>query len=1317
MWKWMRNGKVMSTIGFLILIVLIWFVGPFVGLHTVESRFAWIFCVMLLWVITLMVGRMLADRAGGVIEKFLRRQADDAVMGASAEKRAEVARLRQRMLSAIDTLKNSNLGKARGKAALYELPWYMIIGHPAAGKSSAIQHSSLTFPFGDKQAVQGIGGTRDCDWFFSTEGVLLDTAGRYATQREDRREWLEFLKLLKKYRPKAPVNGILVAISFPELVQFRSEQFATYARQVRERINEIDDAFGIKVPIYLVFTKIDLLGGFAQFFEDMTEEERHQVWGATLSHDQGAAFDAKSVVGQQFDALYRGLVQIGTEKLTHSRDSINRPALFAFPIEFNAMRDAVCKFVELLFQDDPYHTKPLLRGFYFTSALQEGTPRIAAGTRVSSQFDLSKQGFDTAQLPTSNGFFLRNLFSEVLFPDQYLVTRQIRPGSSHLRIAGIVLGVSLLAVVAGGLTWSYVGNQKLIASANEELLAARKLAQSGNLTDRLKGLQVLQLRLEQLYRYRKEGHPLQLGWSLYHGRQVEQALRAEYFAGVRSLMLVPVTAELERTLGGLNSTIGVQAPPKVVEPAVTAPVVVPQPTPEHKSTKPHPAKKRKSGRGLPTIPISYFTPADEVKATPQSAVFHFDGKSQFILAALQRPANVNDTVRQATTIVKDIANMATPGGAGRQQGDSMEEGYNALKTYLMLKHKEHIDASHLSDQLPKYWRVWLDANKGDGKPEEIRRLAERVVAFYVSQIAEPDLPLIENRENLVASSREVLRSAMHRLSAKERVYNELKARANTQFAPMTVGRMLNNGDLTIVAGSYAVPGAFTREAWDKYFRNAIVDASKGEVKGDDWVLATTLQDNLGKGGDVERNRTELEALYKADYVREWRKFLQGIAIQDFGTLEHAAQALTKLSDAQNSAIKLIFSKAAYETAWDNPSALTNSIESAKNSVIERTERLILGNGDPKTPGSATTRYGEVGGKFAALSALTVEASGSKMALTAYLETLGKLKGKVAQIASNESEGAARQLMQATLNGSGSELADALAVVDGVLLANASDDEKESIRPLLVRPLMQTYAALIPPVERELNNAWQTEVLAQWRTLSNKYPFADTGNEASMADISKFLKPHEGTLQKFIDKNLAGLVTRRGDTLTPRTWANLGVNFSPTFLTSVTHLMSVGGSVLQEGDGAKFELQPIPTPGLSEIVMEIDGQLLRYRNGPQAWTSFTWPNTNNATTQGARIQAMSFSGASTSVANFSGRLGLMRLLAQARIGNPSASTVQLEWRIKGSRPSAEKIAVGDRAASVDNDGDVVRFNFRMVSGSNPLALSGLRRLGLPEKVTN
>jgi len=302
-------------------------------------------------------------------------------------------------------------------------------------------------------------------------------------------------------------------------------------------------------------------------------------------------------------------------------------------------------------------------------------------------------------------------------------------------------------------------------------------------------------------------------------------------------------------------------------------------------------------------------------------------------------------------------------------------------------------------------------------------------------------------------------------------------------------------------------------------------------------------------------------------------------------------------------------------------------------------------------------------------------------------------------------------MQATLSATGSEFAEALAMVDGVLLTNASDEAREIVRPLLVRPLIQAYATLIPLVEQDINRTWQAEVMAHWRGLAGKYPFADSANEASMAEIAKFLKPGEGTLPRFVDKQLSGLVTRRGDQLVPRTWANLGVGFNPAFLSGVARLTTAGNAVLQEGEGAKFELQPVPTPGFSEILIEVDGQVLRYRNGPQPWTGFTWPNAPGTSAQGARIQVVSFSGVSTSVANCGGRLGLMRLLTQARVDEHGGDTAQLEWRFKVGSSGLERVT------SSEAEGESVRFNFRLVSGANPLSLSGLRRLGLPEKITN
>ncbi|WP_217900126.1 type VI secretion system membrane subunit TssM [Noviherbaspirillum humi] len=1290
------HPKVISVIGMLLLLGIGWFLSPYIGVTSKEYRFLIVFCIMLVWVAALMMGRALTERAGGALEKFLRLQADEAVISASHDRRAEITRLRQRMLAAIDTLKSSQIGRTRGRAALYELPWYMIIGHPAAGKSSAILRSGLTFPLGDRQIVQGVGGTRDCDWFFSTEGVLLDTAGRYATQREDRSEWLAFLRLLKKYRPRAPVNGVLVSMSFPELQQFQSEQFSLYARQMRERIDEIEHAFGMKVPVYLIFTKVDLLGGFAQFFEGATEEERQQVWGATLPHEQPEDFDARSAVLNHFDILVRGLTHLANERLAQPMAEARRAALFSFPIEFNGLREAVGRFAELLFQNDTFHARPLLRGFYFTSALQEGLPRIAAGARVAARFHLSRPGFEQTRAATSCSYFLRGLFQQVLFPDQFLVTRQGATRGSRARITGIAAGIAALACVAGALAWSYIGNHKLIEQAAEERAAAAGLLASSELADRLKALQVLQLRLEQLDTYRRQGHPMRIGLRLYQGEKIEKALRADFFAGMRLLMLEPISAGLEQKLSSLQAAPA-PSPPASGDAAASTKPPAPQ-APPRTSRPVQPARPS----GLPVIPI-FFDRATGFADARVMLVGNVPAGGPGA-ASSSRPAPRTESLA-ARPLPLEIKPAAR----------NLDDGYNALKTYLMLGLRERMDAAHLADQLPRYWRPWLEANRGKGNMEDISRLAERLIGFYLSQLDRPDLPLITPRGELVAASRTALRGAMSRLSAKERVYNELKSRANTQFVPLTLSSMLAPADASPLAASRVVQGAFTREAWEKYFRGAIESASKGVIKGDDWVLATMTQDDLAKEGSEEKNRRELEALYKADYQAEWAAFLQGVTVREAADLNAGVQAFARLSQAQQSPIHLLLQRAVQETSWDNPSQLSRSLDQARKSVIERTEQLILGTRSAPA-GTADAQLGETGRKFQVLHWLSAASNDKPAPLAAYFDALGKIRSRMAQIAASGEAGAsARQWLQATLAGSGSELADALNLVDAQLLAGMSEESRSLVRPLLVRPLMQAYALMLPLVEQDLNQAWQADVLGSWRGLASKYPFADSASEATLPDIAKFLKPKEGILARFIDKNLSGLVMRRGEALVPRTWAGLGINFNPAFLSGVARFSAAASAALQEGEASRFELQPVPTPGLSEISLEIDGQAVKYRNGPQIWTGFSWPGVPEGAAQGARIQTVSFSGAANTVAGFDGRLGLLRLLAAARNENPGAATVQLEWRHTGGRGAGEKATIGQRPAGGDGDAGVVRFNFRMVSGANPLAFVGLRNLALPDKV--
>ena len=185
LWTFLMDVRVLSVLGLAALAAFLFLGADALQIGLVYAGLA-VALVLLIWLGVWIVRKLAAKRAASRIEAAMNERSEDS---RSNTANADVEALRTRLREAVKTIKGSRLGQTTGGAALYELPWYMVIGNPAAGKSTAIVKSGLKFPFADKagNVVQGVGGTRNCDWFFTSEGILLDTAGRYSVHEEDRR--------------------------------------------------------------------------------------------------------------------------------------------------------------------------------------------------------------------------------------------------------------------------------------------------------------------------------------------------------------------------------------------------------------------------------------------------------------------------------------------------------------------------------------------------------------------------------------------------------------------------------------------------------------------------------------------------------------------------------------------------------------------------------------------------------------------------------------------------------------------------------------------------------------------------------------------------------------------------------------------------------------------------------------------------------------------------------------------------------------------------------------------------------------------------
>ena len=1237
-WQFLLDARTLTVIGVLALAALL-----LIGADALRVGMVWAVTILAILLLAAAVvwgrKRWQERQAAQAMAQAFDDEAQKAVQAAaSSGKQDEVAAVRERMSEAVRLIKRSKLGETSGAAALYELPWYAIIGNPAAGKSSAIVQSGLKFPFADHtdNVIQGIGGTRHCDWYFTTEGIVLDTAGRYAVHEEDRSEWLGFLSLLKKHRPKAPINGVIVAVSVAELGGNKPEFAIDLARKLRQRVQELTEKLEVFVPVYVLFTKADLIAGFVDFFEDRDRSERDKVWGATLPYDtmtpSGDHGDAVAQFEVHFDKLYQGLKDASVARMSLHRGEQLPPGVLTFPLEFAALKPSLRTFVNTLFEDNPYQFKPIFRGFYFTSAVQEGQSTSRASQRVADQFGLQLLPGTAAAVYSQSGFFLRELFSRVIFADRELVKQYTSRTKMRVRYASFIGGMVLLGMLMAGWTWSYMGNRQFVANVQADLNKARQVQSDRvDLASRLEALAILQDRLEQVQRYR-DAHPWSIGWGLYQGQAIEERLKEEYFHGLDAVLLKPSAQAMASYLTEVNAR------------------------------------------------------AAELRPVQRSG----EASAQQVTAA-----EAASPVSASTVMDRDPPAAGVPYSTA--SSTNVTEAYNALKAYLMLGDRDRLEPGHMSDQLTRFWRSWLDANRGNMPREQLIQRAERVLSYAMAQMADPAFPQQELNLTLLDQTRENLRRVIKGMPARERVYGEIKARAATRFAPVTVARYVADADRNMVAGSYAVSGAFTKEAWDQYVKDAIQNAAQKELQSTDWVLKTNVADDLTLEGSPEQIQKALTQLYKADYAREWQKFMQGITVQEFGSFEQAVVHMNRLGDATTSPVGVLLKTLYEQTSWDNPSMLNDRLAEGKKSFGEWFKQKVLGMAPAAVPvnvsvslgGEAQIPMGPIGKEFASLNRLMMPRDGGEPLVRTYLAALSKIRARFNDMKTQGDPGpAARQFMLQTFEGSG-ELAEALKLVDEQLLTGMSESARQALRPLLVRPLMQAFAVIVKPAEAELNRVWMAQVFEPYqRTLSMKYPFDRSAKiEASPAEMAKVFGV-EGSVAKFVEQSLGALVLKRGDSLSARTWADMGVTLTPEFTGGVAAWVApLGGQGAASGSGGAggassdaqtvFQMLPVPAPGLSEYTVEVDGQTLRYRNGVATWGHFVWPGPGTA---GVKISGVTHDGRSVVFFNEPGRFGLEKMINSAQRRRVDGQTFELRWASTGLNVALQLRIISNASAA-------------------------------------
>lgn len=448
--RFLFSRRLWTFIGVALLCALIWLFGPLVSVGDMVPladdlvRMIVIAVILVLWLFSLLLAQL---RAAKKNQLFVTELAAPERPRVSLPGEANVAEINTKFASVLTEMKRSKLG---GKKFLRDMPWYVIIGPPGSGKTTALRQSGLHFPVDLSDDLKGVGGTRNCDWFFTEDAVLVDTAGRYVQQQSDPEvdsaEWLGFLDMLKKHRGKRALNGVILTLSLKELLAGEAA-VRDHGREIRKRLAELRERLQIQLPVYLMLTKVDLVPGFEAFFGTLPTKDREQVWGATLPTD--ARID-RTTIERETKALLANLETRLASRMAEDVPLEQRAEVFRFPSQVERLEAPLKLLIDTVFGESRYEESPWLRGFYLTSATQEGSPIDRLVGELAGSFGLNAEAAPRRAFGEKRSYFLRNMLTDLIFPEAGLGTFDAAAEERRKWIwRGSIAGASLATLIAG----------------------------------------------------------------------------------------------------------------------------------------------------------------------------------------------------------------------------------------------------------------------------------------------------------------------------------------------------------------------------------------------------------------------------------------------------------------------------------------------------------------------------------------------------------------------------------------------------------------------------------------------------------------------------------------------------------------------------------------------------------------------------------------------------------------------------------------------------------------------------------------------------
>lgn len=314
-----------------------------------------------------------------------------------------------------------------GKEFRYEIPWYLMIGAEDSGKTELLRNLNLELPIG-KPDFEGQIGELACNWWFFDRGIVLDVSGQLVlgknSPKSDDKLWKHLLNLIKKHRPKRPLDGIVLSIPVTELIGasvLNQDEIILRAKQLHRKLWMLQNQLMMKVPVYVVLTKSDALPGFTEMVKELPESRLNEIFGWSCPYALDVSYSQQWTY-DLFSHMKQALQKVRSLIFTQNSVSKTRNLAFLLNTSMDRIQKNLSLYLDTIFQDSAYHESFFLRGVYFTGDAYTPTQvRKIAQQKSQDIIDPTGEVFSTPTALTGRQIvFANHLFEHKIFRESDL---------------------------------------------------------------------------------------------------------------------------------------------------------------------------------------------------------------------------------------------------------------------------------------------------------------------------------------------------------------------------------------------------------------------------------------------------------------------------------------------------------------------------------------------------------------------------------------------------------------------------------------------------------------------------------------------------------------------------------------------------------------------------------------------------------------------------------------------------------------------------------------------------------------------------------